>query len=336
MNETFEDYLWEKSGKPDAEVERLEALLTAYRFERPFVFPVARPTKRFVSRRWLWVMAAAAACVLFAMAVFLSELHGPVKWQARRSEGDPRLNGRTITGAELLRVGEVITTDERSEVELKAGKHGYIRVLPGTTVRLLQSATQHERLELQHGTIEASLYAPPFMFSFDTPSGTAYDIGCAFTLSVGEGGKGRLRVTSGWVQFEVDDKQELAPAGTAIVIEPGFGPGTPFFEDAPPRLQEALAKVDFDNNPTQRAVALNDVMTEARTRDVYTLLQLMRNATPPERALLFDRASTLRAPPASVTRDGIVMRNEQMYDDWVASLGLGNAKRWWVHWSDRF
>lgn len=336
MNKPFEDYLWDKSGEPDAQVERLEALLAQYRCEQPFVFPAVQPTQGFMSRRWLWVMGAVAASVLFGLAISLSALHGPVQWQARRSGGDPRLNGRTITGAEPLRTGEVITTDERSEVELRAGRHGHIRVLPGTTVRLLQSDRQHERLELQHGTIEASLYAPPFMFSFDTPSGTAYDIGCAFTLSVGEDGKGRLRVTSGWVQFEVDEKQELAPAGMALVIEPGFGPGTPFFEDAPPRLQEALAKVDFDNNPTQRAVALSEVMAQARARDVYTLLQLMRSASPKERGLLFDRASALRAPPASVTRDGIVMHNEPMYDDWVASLGLGNAKRWWVHWSDRF
>jgi hypothetical protein len=69
------DYLWDKSGEPDAEVERLENLLGSLRQERR---PLELPPEIFVAhprRRAAWFpYAAAAALALAALAGFWSFL----------------------------------------------------------------------------------------------------------------------------------------------------------------------------------------------------------------------------------------------------------------------
>jgi hypothetical protein len=340
------DYLWDKTGSPDTDVQRLEGLLAAYRQQRAFVFPESFGDEQQTSAimveqsgwSWPWRVAAFAAVILiiFAMTIALLKAgRGQVEWQARRSSGEPAVDAKTLSGEISLDVGTVITTDAKSEVELKAAGHGRIRVLPRSEVRLVASGSQHQRLALDHGTIEASLYAPPFMFSFATPSGTAYDIGCAFRLSVGEDKRGMLEVLSGWVQFEVGEAQELAPAGTEVAIEPGFAPGTAIYEDASPEFKAAVRKLDF-GEANEREAALDEALAQARPKDVYTLLRLMRTATPEERGRIFDRASVLKPPPSWVTREGIMRREDAMMNAWSNSLGLGDAKRWWVNWKDRF
>lgn len=343
------DYLWDKTGDAGAEadVERLEKLLAVYRQQRAFVFPnepvsgfefrVPRiAPRRWFQKRWIWAIAAAAAVIVIAVAaLFVAARQGTSQWEARGSIGDPKLNAKAIGRRAAVAVGGVISTDSRSEVELKAGGHGHIRVLPESELRLVESGARHERLELQHGAIEAMLFAPPFMFSFDTPSGTAYDIGCAFRLVVDEQKRGRLEVLSGWVQFEVGDEQSLAPAGTQVEIEPGFAPGTPVYEDATAEFKDGIHRLDFGSRD-ERLAALNEVLAAAHAKDVYTLLKLMRTASSEERGLIFDRARELKPPPAWVTREGIMRREEAMVDAWTNSLGLGDAKRWWVNWKDRF
>jgi len=39
------------------------------------------------------------------------------------------------------------------------------------------------------------------VFVVDTPSASAIDLGCAYTLHVNEDGSGTLRTTLGWVGF---------------------------------------------------------------------------------------------------------------------------------------
>src|SRR5207249_4332302 len=161
------------------------------------------------------------------------------------------------------------------------------------------------------------------------------DIGCAFVLTVGEDGSGIVRVTSGWVQFELEDLQELIPAGAAAYTDRDRGPGTPFYEDASAQFKAALRQLDFGKlDVTERRAQLASLLQQARARDLYTLLRLLPSASREERGMIFDRAAALRRPPAGVTRDGIIRRAPRMYDDWVQSLGLGNAKRWWVNWKD--
>jgi hypothetical protein len=154
-------------------------------------------------------------------------------------------------------------------------------------------------------------------------------------LSVAEDGSGIVRVTSGWVEFELNYRERMIPAGAAAYTDRQRGPGTPFYEDSSPEFKAALRELDFAKlDPDQRKLRLATILRQARPRDVYTLLSLMHDATAEELGQIFDRAASLSRPPAGVTRDGIVHRNSRMVDEWMHSLGLGNAKRWWVNWKD--
>src|SRR6202167_5401886 len=109
---------------------------------------------------------------------------------------------------------------------------GAIEIEPNTKVWLIATRAGRHRIALQSGMIAARLWAPPATLYVDTPSATAIDLGCAFTVQVDEKGSGRLRVTSGWVQFQLGDRKVVVPAGAAALTRPGVGPGTPFFEDS--------------------------------------------------------------------------------------------------------
>jgi hypothetical protein len=68
-----DDYLWDGSGEPDSDVEKLEGLLGRYRSERPAPeLPVA-PVVPFRPRRTAWtaVYAAAAAAVVLSLSLGL-------------------------------------------------------------------------------------------------------------------------------------------------------------------------------------------------------------------------------------------------------------------------
>jgi hypothetical protein len=107
-------------------------------------------------------------------------------------------------------------------------------------VRLAGTGWFDHRLSLERGSIRATIFAPPRVFFVNTPSATAVDLGCAFSLAIDERGDTTLHVTSGWVALEDDRRQVFVPAGASAVTRAGSGPGTPYFDDAPPELVRAL------------------------------------------------------------------------------------------------
>ena len=66
-----EDYLWDKSGEPDPEVERLEKALGSLRYRRPaepLPLPAAAPTRRSFRLSFSPALAAAAALLFLILA----------------------------------------------------------------------------------------------------------------------------------------------------------------------------------------------------------------------------------------------------------------------------
>lgn len=127
---------------------------------------------------------------------------------------------------------------------------GEVEVDPNTRLRLLRARPLEHRFALDRGTIHAFIWAPPRLFTVDTPSAVAVDLGCRYTLHVEPGGNGELHVTFGWVSFDHTVNgatvESFVPAGAMCLTRPGAGPGTPYFEDASPALRAALEKLDFD------------------------------------------------------------------------------------------
>jgi hypothetical protein len=238
-----------------------------------------------------------------------------------------------MTGEGRFAVGQSLETDGGSRATLRVARIGVVDVQPNSRLRLLQTRDEAHRMTLEHGTIAARLWAPPHVFAVDTAAGRAFDIGCAFTLEMDPAGDGLLRVSSGWVEFEGFEGETLVPAGAAVHVRRDLGPGSPWPEDAPPAFRAALDTLDFEP-AAPRQKALETVLREARSRDAITLFHLVRRVRGEERALVVDRAAQLVPFPQGVTREGVLAGDESMMNRWWNSVGLGSAKRWWVHWRD--
>lgn len=337
------EYLWKACGEPDPEIARVEQLLSRYRQTAPL-----RALPSLERARWwellLWSRTFRVAAPACALALFLF-LGCP--WVIRRVAyphdscgafcvmGAPQLNGRTLASAGALLTGGLLETDASSQAEVRIGLVGRVTVHPNSRMRLVEMRPGRYRMALERGKISARTLAPPFTFVVDTPGPTAYDVGCAFTLETDEHGSGLLRVTSGWVQLELDDRQILIPAGAVSMLRPGGSLGTPYFDDAPESFRAALAQLDFGpQDAAARSSALADLLAAARPRDVISILELLRTASGEERRRLVDRGIVLLPPPPGVTRAGLLRGDDTMVSAWRKQLGLGEPKRWWLHWRD--
>ena len=277
----------------------------------------SRPQTFFSSRRRM--VAAAFATVLLALVVGGVWLYVRAQrpwWEVARVEGAPRVASGSIGDRGRLRVGEWLETDAASRAEIAVADIGQVEVEPNTRVRLVETRLTEHRLELERGTLHARIWAPPRLFFVNTPSAVAADLGCAYTLEVDDAGRGLLHVTSGYVALETEARSAIVPAGAACMTQPGAGPGTPFFEDAPEAFVESLAKLDLEND----RASLDAVLNGARPRDTLTLWHLLARVGHEDRARVYERLAALAPPPEGVTRDGIVGLDRAMLDAWKSNL----------------
>jgi hypothetical protein len=336
-------YLWDRSGPPDPEIVRLEQLLGTLRgpdaatSPRATVVPMPPPATR--TTRWFLIPLAAAAMITlaavgFAWRTMQQQAEATTSaWSVARLEGTPRVNSRTIADASHLAVGQWLETDAQARAQIDVADVGRVHVDPDTRVRLVSTRTGAHRLQLARGTLHALIWAPPGQFFVDTPSSTAVDLGCAYTLQVDDTGAGLVRVESGWVGFEWRGREAFIPAGAVCATRPGIGPGTPHYEDVFQSVSQALETLDFvETTPAARDEALTHVLDNARAIDAVTLWHLLSRVEPgAQRNRVFDRLATFVAPPNGVTRDGINAGRRDMLDRWWEGLGLGAAD-WWRMW----
>lgn len=275
-------------------------------------------------RSWRLQFAAAAAVLLVVAALGVwwfwrggSEHHlAKASWQVQSLNGAPQIGNKKIAAQGQLGVGEWLETDATSRAQIAVGSIGRVDIDENTRVRLLQTQPTEHRLELARGKMSAMIWAPPRLFFVDTPSAVAADLGCAYTLEVDDHGAGLLRVTSGWVALELQDRESMVPAGAACKTRPGVGPGTPYFEDAAPSFQAALEAFDFKHD----AAALNVMLSEARARDTLTLWHLLARVEGADRERVYDKIASFVPPPQGVTREGVLKLDQGMLDRWKDAL----------------
>ncbi len=340
-----DDYLWDGSGEPDPEIQRLETALGRLR-QNPGRHPAPEwPVSATRPIRWrAWIMfprlvPILATVALATLGVFLLRWPNPrgpaapsqSSWEVSRLAGAPRIGSSRISETGQLAVGQMLETDSSSRANITVAKIGEVEVDPSSRVRLLEARPTEDRLALDRGTIHAFISAPPRLFFVDTPSAVAIDLGCAYTLHVDDSGNGLLRVTFGWVEFETHGQQSLIPAGAAAITKPGLGPGTPYFEDASDAFKTALEKLDFERlSPYDRANTLQTLLKEARKRDGFTLLNLLRQyraMQESERALIYDRLAQLIPPPPGVVREQIVRGSDYPVGLWWDLMGVGHPRK---------
>ncbi len=262
----------------------------------------------------------------FACALVLATIGVTIYWSWGRSRpavGDPGAAFWEVSRLDAapafvkMSPGEWVLTDGSSRARIKVGEIGTVDVERSTRVRLGQLGANEFRIALEQGTIGAIINAPPRLFIVDTPTSTVVDLGCAYTMHVGEDGSGELRVTSGWTSLEWKGRESLVPAGAEARTRPGIGPGTPFFEDASIPLREALEIFDFKAGGS---AALGIVLSQARLRDTLTLWHLMSRVEPTERARVYDRIAELTPPPATVSREKALQLDPATLKAWREEL----------------
>jgi hypothetical protein len=340
MTEPTQDYLWDKSGTPDPEIERFESLLAHFRSDlRPAWIhePVpGRAERRPVKR--LWLSAALAAIVLVTVALAMHarfEWRPGDPWRVVALSGSPRIAGALVKDRGHFSVGQALVTDAASRARIRVAGLGVVDVEPGSRVRLIATYARRHQIALDYGTISARMWAPPFSLAVDTPSASLFDLGCAFTLHVESGGYGRVQVTSGWVEFETPLRSVTIPAGAEAVTRPELGPGTPYFSDATPTFKTAV--LAFDGHPDDdgaRAAALASVLSNSRSHDALTLLSLLNQLPLSQRAAVLDRLVLLVSIPEGYSREDVLNLRTDALDAYWKALHLGSPKSWLMNWKD--
>jgi hypothetical protein len=255
-----EDYLWDRSGAPDADVETLEALLAPMRY---------RPPRRR-GGRWLWWAAPLAAAA--GLAAFVLWPHPKSDW---------------FVAGQALRLNQEITP--QVETTMEDENTGVVKLQGGSRLKI--EGARH--FALKQGELHAFIWAPPGQFTVDTPVARAVDLGCEYTLRVDGDGTGLLSVATGWVAFQSEGRESFIPAGAACRTYARRGPGTPFAQDASAALRTAIDAFDQGN-----VGALNALVSAARKEDALTLWHLLARTQGEERGRVYDQMAKFLPLPA--------------------------------------
>ena len=293
-----QDWLWDRSGPPDPEIERLEKTLAPLRYRHRA--PEQRPSRRG------WAIAAAVVAAAVGLTTWSVPSAPETQWQ--------------VAGARV-RQGAVVRTGGEG-VTLEAEAVGRVDLAPNSRLR----ASAEKRLSLESGQLHAFIWAPPREFVVDTPSARAVDLGCEYTLNVDSAGNGLLKVSMGWVAFAVNGRESFIPAGAECRTRKQGGPGIPYYEDAPEAVRDAVGAFDRGDRG-----AVGPMLAAARDRDGLTLWHVLARVEGPQRVLVFDRLAQLVELPREVTREGVLRGDAKMIDACWNALGLQNTG-WWRGW----
>jgi len=318
-----DDYLWDGSGTPDADVVRLEQTLAAHRFD-----PARHPLRLTPRRRHRLTRYALAAALLLAVGGGIAGYHWRLDWRDGRPW--PIVAGAAGAAQEALTVGTPWMTGS-ADATVAIARIGRLRVGANSQLQLQHTSSTQHLLRLLHGDVSLRVFAPPGRVQVQTPAGTVTDLGCAFDLQVDERGVALVQVRSGWVELENARGTALVPAGAASRMQFDRAPAVPVFDDADTRFRAAVRTIEDDG-------AIGDAadLTRARRRDVITLLMLARRLAGADRARVIQQAARLSPPPRDVDVDAaaVASGDDQALWRWHDALPLPPPKQWWRNWRD--
>jgi ferric-dicitrate binding protein FerR (iron transport regulator) len=269
------DYLWDKQGEPEPDIEQLEQLLAPLAHQPMAFLPPARSRSR---RPWIFGVSAAAA---IAIALFFMRPKPPEQaglLMSVHGQG-AKLASYEVAGEAKLPVGAWLDTGA-SKVTLTVGSIGTVEIAAGSRLRIVETDAQRQVLELDHGELVAQITAPPRSFTVNTRHATAIDLGCAFTLHTDPAGEGRLIVTQGRVALADQHGGEVVVAAGSECGISDRGPGVPFSSDVSASFREAMLRYPHEH------AALAKIVAEARAQDRDALDRMSALVDAKDRAVL--------------------------------------------------
>ncbi len=291
-----ESWLWNREGEPDPEVERLERLLSEYRY-RGHKSPRVRPWK---------VAAAALVVVSLGIGAWLS-LRGPtgqssrpeLRYVARVTAGESFLKGPAdqeepvpLASEVVLAVGDRIRTGRGGEASIESPDIGRVTLFADSVLALRRLDGEGHHFALERGRLHANILPPPLvkprLFQVATPRGQAIDLGCAYDLEVNESGTTHIRVTLGAVAFAVGETEIWVPRGHDLSIGVGVTQALPFARDTWPEFREA-AESYFSGQTKSPEDDLERALRVARQADAMTLWHLAQWVDEETRPRVLDR-----------------------------------------------
>lgn len=321
------DPLWTARGELPEDLARLERTLSHLATPaEPDWSAVLRPAARVVRGPWwasrpmqrvAWAAAAALAVVTLAGQWLVRDA-----WRVEVLEGRATFGGAAFGGRVAL--GGSCATDDASRLRLEVRGLGQVELAPGSVLRRVIGRRGESRLALDHGTLRASISAPPRVFVVETRVGVATDLGCEYTLSVDRARNGRLAVTSGRVAFQDHGHESFVPAGAWCPLSPE-GVGVPRRDYATDEFLAVLSRFD---RPDCAAATLDTVLSAAVASDAITLWHLLPRVSGAERGRVARRMAELIEVPADVALDRVLALEPAALDAWWAAIGMGPARDW--------
>jgi hypothetical protein len=322
--------LWEGISERTSKKKKPAIILPVYN-ERNSFYESGKSNTRFKKpgkkRSGLFIISAAASAVLLGILLgIIYYTHSTSAfWSVDKLAGTPIIGSEELADHGLLKVGDWLETDDKSRARLKIGMMGEVEIQPNSRLKLVETTLEVHRISLNHGKINAAIWAPPGLFIVETPSATAIDLGCMYNLEVAEDGSGLLKVISGWVAFQAGEIKSLIPTGALCKTKNSFGPGTPYFEDASEQFKAALDEFDFNKDKKD---ILSILLKEAREKDALSLWHILSKVNKEEREKTYSRMTELIAVPEGITFEGVMNKNRQMMDVLWESLGYGSRSLW--------
>jgi hypothetical protein len=327
-------YLWDPDAPADPEVVDTERALQSLRFDaasRPLILATATlPAPR---RRVLWRVGVAMAASVLVIAGVAGFLLWRLAWPEGRPWSVTWQSVEAATTAPKLEVNRPLRGADTTGAHVEIARLGSMEVQPGTDLTLNDTRSRHHRLQMNRGTIDVRVWAPPGVVAVHTPAGDVIDLGCVFRLVVDDSGS-HVNVQTGWVQLENFYGETLLPAGASSSMAPNRRPLVPLYDDATPRFRDGVRAIETATTDDARLAIAAEVLPDARRRDVVTLLMLANTTPGAVRRPLLDRAAELVPPPAGVSVDAILNGTAPLLWEWYGTLDLPPAKNWWRNWRD--
>lgn len=320
----------------------------------------ATPRPRRAAHQWLWPeafeprtlrIAAGISIIGIGLTALAAITRANARWTVVAVTGEipipsvtgdvvarrpgRRIGGTLVQSPHPFAVGTALTTDAYHHARVKVGGIGHLDVLHNTEVRLAAAQATEHRLVLTRGFIRAQITAPPRLFIVETPSGTAVDLGCEYTLHVDSAGTSTLHVELGWVSFEDHGRESLVPAGFIAINRRGQGLGIPVREDASAPVRWAVSRIEAGDQLDEAVTALQ---RSAQRWDGVTLWHILPRLDDARRTAVYDLLAELTPPPEGVTREGILRGDRIMLRLYWEQLPLtypitpSLVRRVWMAW----